>query len=319
MQEKRKHPKIKSKMHPKNKHNGRYDFRKLVATLPALKAFIKVNDYGDDSIDFFNPESVLTLNKALLKHYYNINEWSIPNHYLCPPIPSRADYIHHIAQLLGESNYGNTPTGDNIKCLDVGIGANCVFPIIGSKEYGWSFIGSDIDQVALNNTKYIIDNNDSLQGKIQLILQENPKDIFYGVLKKENQIELTICNPPFHASQAEMEAATLRKLKNLKGKPVQHATKNFGGQNAEIWCDGGESKFVRNMARESKKFGNSCFWFSTLISKQSNVATVLNSLNNEGAVEIKTIPMGQGNKTSRIVAWTFFTIEQQKEWRETKW
>ena len=35
--------------------------------------------------------------------------------------------------------------------------------------------------------------------------------------------------------------------------------------------------------------------------------------------ETITIPMGQGNKTSRIVAWTFLTKEQQKIWKNTKW
>jgi len=35
--------------------------------------------------------------------------------------------------------------------------------------------------------------------------------------------------------------------------------------------------------------------------------------------EVKTIPMGQGNKTSRIVAWTFLSKEQQKEWRNKRW
>ncbi|PCJ26321.1 MAG: 23S rRNA (adenine(1618)-N(6))-methyltransferase RlmF [Flavobacteriales bacterium] len=319
MQTKRKHPKVKAKLHPKNKHNGRYNLQQLIATLPELNAFVKMNEYGDESIDFFNPEAVLTLNKALLKHYYDIHEWTIPNNYLCPPIPSRADYIHHIAQLLGESNYGKIPIGENIKCLDVGVGANCVYPIIGSKEYGWLFIGADTDQIALDNAQFIVDNNDILKGKVQLILQENPKDFFYGILKKEDQVDLTICNPPYHASQVESSASTIRKLKNLKKKSVQQVTKNFGGQNSELWCDGGENKFVRNMMRESKKFGNSCFWFSTLISKQSNVESVLKALRNEDAAEIKVIPMGQGNKTSRIIAWTFLTPSQQKEWREKKW
>ena len=32
------------------------------------------------------------------------------------------------------------------------------------------------------------------------------------------------------------------------------------------------------------------------------------------ALEIKTIDMQQGNKVSRIVAWTFLTEPEQKEW-----
>jgi len=29
--------------------------------------------------------------------------------------------------------------------------------------------------------------------------------------------------------------------------------------------------------------------------------------------------MGSGNKSSRIVAWTFLSKEAQKEWRESRW
>jgi len=113
---------------------------------PELGVFVKLNDYNDESIDFSNPEAVKMLNTALLKHYYKINHWNIPANYLSPPIPGRADYIHHIAELLGGSNNGKIPTDNKIKCLDIGVGASCVYPIIGNKEYGWSFVGSEIDE-----------------------------------------------------------------------------------------------------------------------------------------------------------------------------
>jgi 23S rRNA (adenine1618-N6)-methyltransferase len=319
MKPKKEHPKVKASLHPKNKHRERYDFKALIKTCPELAEFVTPNNYGDESVDFFNPKAVKQLNTALLKHFYGISYWEIPKNYLCPPIPGRADYIHHVAQLLGESNYGNTPTGNNIICLDVGVGANCIYPIIGHIEYGWSFIGVDIDNVALDNAKNIIDKNSSLKNTVEFRLQENPKDVFYGVLKKEERIDISICNPPFHSSEAEANAGTTRKLKNLKGKQITESIKNFGGHNAELWCDGGENRFVRNMVRESKKFSESCFWFTTLVSKQSNLKSIYRTLENENAVEVKTIAMGQGNKTSRIVAWTFLTLEQQKKWRNTRW
>jgi 23S rRNA (adenine1618-N6)-methyltransferase len=316
---KKKHPATKSKLHPKSKHRERYDFKALIKTLPELSSFVSKNEYGDESINFFDPKAVKTLNTALLIHFYDISYWNIPDSYLCPPIPGRADYIHHIAQLLGESNYGNIPTGQHIKCLDVGVGANCIYPIIGTQEYDWSFIGVDIDKVAIDNAKEIVNKNKNLKGKIEFRNQQNPKDVFYGILPKEEQVDLTICNPPFHASEKEANASTQRKVKNLKGKLDADPIKNFGGQNAELWCDGGENRFVRNMVKESKKFANNCFWFSTLISKQTNLKSVYNALENESAVEVKTIEMGQGNKSSRIVAWTFLSLEEQKNWRDSKW
>lgn len=314
-----KHPKVKSKLHPRSKHRERYDFKLLIEFCPELAEFVQLNVYQDESIDFSNPKAVITLNKALLKKDYGIDYWSIPPNYLCPPIPGRADYIHYMADLLGGSNYGKMPKGDQIKCLDVGVGASCIYPIIGHALYGWSFIGSDIDAVSIESAQQIIEQNPSLKGQVELRLQANPKDVFYGIITKDERIDLSICNPPFHASKAEAKSGTVRKVSNLSGKKITNPILNFGGQNTELWYEGGERKFVQNMIRESKKFADSCFWFSSLISKQSNLKSVYEALDNAKAIEVKTIPMGQGNKTSRIVAWTFLSKEQQKEWKNSRW
>ncbi len=314
-----KHPKVKSKLHPRSKHRERYDFKLLIESCPELAEFVQLNIYKDESIDFSNPEAVLMLNKALLKKDYGIDYWNIPPNYLCPPIPGRADYIHYMADLLQGSNYGKMPKGNQIKCLDIGVGSSCIYPIIGNAIYSWSFIGSDIDPVSIESAQQIIEQNPSLKGKVELRLQANLKDIFYGVITKDERIDLSICNPPFHASQAEAKSGTIRKVSNLSRKKITKPILNFGGHNTELWCEGGERKFVRNMIRESKKFSDSCFWFSSLISKQSNLRSVYEALDNAKAIEVKTIPMGQGNKISRIVAWTFLSKEQQKEWRDARW
>ncbi len=319
MNTKKQHPATKERLHLRNKHRERYNFKALITSHPDLEKFVKLNDYQDESIDFFNPEAVKTLNKALLKHYYHIDFWDIPKDYLCPPIPGRADYIHYVADLLGNNNYGKIPTGAKIKCFDIGVGASCVYPIIGNCEYGWSFLGSEIDSVALENATKIKENNSFLKNILEFRLQLKTKDIFYGVITKDERFDVTICNPPFHASLAEAQTGTLRKLTHLTAKKINTPIKNFGGQNSELWCEGGENRFARNMVRESKNFATSCCWFTTLISKQSNLKSIYAALKNVDAVAVKTIAMGQGNKTSRIVAWTFLSAEQQKEWKNTRW
>jgi 23S rRNA (adenine1618-N6)-methyltransferase len=320
---KKEHPKVKSGLHPRNKHRERYDFKQLIDSCPELSQFVELNDYKDETIDFFNPEAVKMLNKALLKHYYDIDNWDIPKNHLCPPIPGRADYIHHIADLLCCNNPEfpgrKIPRGNKIKCLDIGVGANCVYPIIGNKEYGWSFIGTDIDPVSIESANKIIEMNPILKGKIEIRLQCNPQDIFYGIIQKSELFDLSVCNPPFHASLAEAQSGTVRKLRNLKHKKITKPILNFGGQNNELWCEGGEERFVGDMIYQSKQFSTSCFWFSTLISNQSNLKNAYKALKKVKTVEVKTIPMGQGNKTSRIVAWTFLTPEQQKKWINTRW
>ena len=310
---KKKHPVLKSKLHSRNKHRSRYDFRQLITSCPELEPFVSLNIYGDESIDFANAEAVKLLNKALLKNYYNLEYWDIPPDYLCPPIPGRADYIHHISDLLGAYNYGKIPSGSTIKCLDIGVGANCVYPIIGVKEYGWSFIGSDIDPISIESANKIIDQNQTLQGKIECRLQNDPNDFYYGVIAKDELIDFSICNPPFNASKAEAQAGTLRKLNNIKDKQITKPILNFGGQCNELWYKGGEERFVRNMIRQSKKFATNCFLFSSLISKQSTLKSAYKILVEVGALEVKTTPMGQGNKTSRLIAWTFLSKEDQKK------
>jgi 23S rRNA (adenine1618-N6)-methyltransferase len=316
---KKEHPKEKSKLHSRNKHRFRYDFKALIASCSELAPFVSLNKFNDESIDFFNPEAVKMLNKALLKHHYNIENWNIPSGYLCPPIPGRADYIHHIADLLTKNNDNKIPTGKAIKVLDIGVGANCVYPLIGSVEYGWSFVGSEIDSVAVASANQILRSNPFLKEIIEIRQQMNSKHIFTGIIQNGEQFDMTICNPPFHASAEEAAAGTMRKLKNLKGKKVKQPTLNFSGQNNELWCEGGEVQFVEKMILESVRFATSVFWFSSLISKESNLEKVYNVLKKAGAISVKTIPMAQGNKVSRLVAWTFLTLEQQKSWKESKW
>jgi len=316
---KKQHPTEKTILHPRNKHRERYDFKLLTETCPELGKYVKLNAYGDESIDFANPKAVKWLNKSLLKQYYGVDYWDIPTGYLCPPIPGRADYIHYAADLLAGSNNGKIPTGFKVKCMDIGVGASCVFPIIGNKEYGWSFIGSETDLVAIESASKIVNYNAFLKRSIDLRVQENTKDIFHGIMERTEPVDITICNPPFHSSLEEAQEGTLRKLSSLNHKKITTPTLNFGGQTTELWCEGGEERFVRDMIRQSKQFGSNVFWFTTQISKQSHLESVYEALKNAGAVEVKTIPMGQGTKVSRIVAWTFLKKDQQKGWIETKW
>ena len=317
LQKKKKHPKEKSGLHPRNRHRARYHFKELISSCPELGPFVKLNPYNDESIDFSNAEAVLLLNKALLKHFYGINHWRIPSGYLCPPIPGRADYIHHIADLLGSCNKGIIPTGNRIKCLDVGVGANCIYPILGNKEYGWRFVGSDIESVAIQSASKIIETNPSLRGRVELRLQASAKDIFRGIIHKDELFDLTICNPPFHTSLEEAQSGTLRKLSNLNHQRMTKPMLNFGGKSKELWCEGGEEKFVQTMIAQSKTIP--CFWFSTLISKSSHLRSVYSALKKAEAIEVKTIPMSQGNKTSRIVVWTYLTQEKRTEWVKKRW
>ena len=311
----------KQGLHPRNRHRDRYDFQALTKGSPGLAPFVSINPYGDESIDFADPEAVKALNQAILGCFYGISVWDIPVNYLCPPIPGRADYIHHIAGLLGSGSGGVIPAGPAVRVLDVGVGANCIYPIIGLREYGWRFLGSDIDPVALDCAKRIVESNPGLGTGIELRLQACSGKIFQGLLREGEVFDLSVCNPPFHASLEEARESTRRKWRNL-GKetaPGQAPLLNFGGRGAELWCPGGEEGFLARMIQESAEIPARILWFSTLVSKSSTLPGLYRALRRAGALDVRTLEMSQGQKKSRILAWTFLDESQQAQWRAQRW
>jgi 23S rRNA (adenine1618-N6)-methyltransferase len=303
----------KKGLHPRNPHRFHYDFEALTKACPDLKDFVFTNEHQTETIDFSNPEPVKMLNKALLISNYAIQNWDIPASYLCPPIPGRADYIHYLADLLATTNNGIIPEGEMIVGLDIGVGANCIYPIIGNSSYGWSFVGTDIDEKALQNCKKIIADNPRLIDAISLQLQTEPRFIFKNIILPEDKFAFTICNPPFHSSPEEAAKSALRKVNALETTKSAKPVLNFGGQNTELWCKGGELGFLTQMIYESAKYPMQCLWFTSLVSKKDNLSRIYKLLNKVGAAEIKTIDMAQGQKSSRIVAWTFLSPKQQQE------
>jgi 23S rRNA (adenine1618-N6)-methyltransferase len=280
-------------LHPKNKHKSDYDFEALCLSLPELSAYVKKNKYQSNSIDFSNPSAVKALNRALLKYFYQIDFWDIPSGYLCPPIPSRADYIHHVAELIKINNA--------VKILDVGIGANCVYPLIANREYNWQVVGSDIDETALENAQKIIQEN-HLEKAIKLKLQKNKNSFFDGIIGPDDFFHLTICNPPFHSSAQEARAGSERKNRNLK---IKKDNLNFGGANNELWSEGGEVAFISKMIHESEKYKEQVQWFSSLVSKSTTLPLMYDELKKLNIVKVRTLDMSQGQKKSRILAWSF--------------
>ncbi|PZX58104.1 23S rRNA (adenine(1618)-N(6))-methyltransferase RlmF [Algoriphagus chordae] len=311
--------KIKTALHPRNAHRERYDFPSLIKTQPELEQFVSENKYGDLSIDFADPKAVKELNRALLKHFYQISDWNIPDGYLCPPIPGRADYLHYLADLLADSNGGKLPEGEKIKILDIGTGSNCIYPMLGNTIYDWQVVGSEIDEIAIDSAQTNLYANPQFRGKVTLRLQENPKEILTGIIKSNDVFDMVICNPPFHESLAAAEAGSMRKVKNLKGKVGKKLTLNFGGKNNELWCEGGELAFIHKMIRESMTFKFNCLWFTSIVSKEEHLKELVIALKKARVADRKVIQMAQGNKKSRFIAWTFLNPEQQENWRKMRW
>lgn len=284
-------------MHPNNIHNSPYDFEVLPTAHPALASYVFVNPYGTKTIDFANHIAVLELNKAILKYHYQITNWNIPEHYLCPPIPGRADYIHHIADILEKDT-----TLKNIQGLDIGVGANCIYPILGAQIYGWNMVGADIHPVAVASARENVKATSTLTNKIEIRHQKDNAHIFEGIILSGEYYHFTMCNPPFHASKEIATKGTLQKLKNLQVSKSLEL--NFGGQANELWCNGGEALFIKRMIKQSVAFKTQVGWFTSLVSKKENLSKLYKQLDKLKAIH-KTIDMNQGNKQSRFIAWKF--------------
>ena len=285
-------------------HNKSYDFELLIKNESSLEEFVFLNKYNILTIDFSDSLALIALNKALLKTYYNIKYWDIPNGFLCPPIPSRADYIHNLSDLLEYNK--------NIKVLDIGCGANCIYPLLGSSIYNWDFTCSDISQDSLNNVNNIIKNN-NLQNKIKTIFQKEKHKIFDGIINKDDKFDLTMCNPPFYSSQEDAKKANNKKNKNLN---IKNDTLNFGGISNELWCKNGEAAFIKKMIKQSVVYKNNVLWFSTLVSKQENLKDIQKQLKRLNASDVKIVQMKRGNKTTRFVAWTFLSEKEQNLYKK---
>ncbi|MBC2603476.1 23S rRNA (adenine(1618)-N(6))-methyltransferase RlmF [Puniceicoccus vermicola] len=290
-------------MHPRNPHQGRYDFDALCDACPELAGFLRPNPKGDRTIDFSDPEAVLCLNRALLSHQYQVHHWAIPQGYLCPPIPGRADYIHHLADLIGVDRSADSRK----RIFDIGTGANCIYPILGNRSYGWNFVGTEVELRAFRSARAIVEANPCLQKNIRIVRQKNEGAIFTGILKPSDSFAATMCNPPFHPSPDEARSQNQRKTRNLKRTkiPPKSSNLNFGGQPRELWCVGGEVGFLKRMIAESQKFAGQVGWFTSLVSKSANLPYLRSQLEQAKAAEVKVVPMEQGQKQSRLLAWKF--------------
>lgn len=311
-----------SLLHPRNRHKQGYDFPALLTVCPELEPFLINKDDGLLTINFSDAQAVLLLNKALLAYYYQIQFWQIPEGYLCPPIPGRADYIHFIADLLCESYLKEQVTGKQIKGLDIGCGANCIYPILGSRLYDWSFIASDIDKLAVQTAQLIVKANNNISKQIVVRQQSNPQHFFAGILKSKERVSFTVCNPPFHSSMEKATQGSVLKSSNLAKKSKYKAkasnsegqvSLNFAGQEHELSCPGGEIAFVKKMIKESLQVQDQVCWFTCLISKGDNINPLKKLLNQLNVKQIKVVKMAQGNKQSRFIAWSFLDKAQQQQ------
>lgn len=279
-------------MHRNNPFINDYDFDKLIKCLPNLANHVFINQYGTKTIKFSDQNAVKELNRSLLKLEYNI-DWTIPKNNLCPPIPGRLDYLLHINDLVNSKE---------VNLLDIGTGANLIYPLLATCQFNWKCTGSDVSLDSIKNAQEIINGNKQLSS-VKLVHQISKDHIFKNVLTSDDYFDVVICNPPFFKSSSDAQKMNNRKVKNLKLTDKEKL--NFGGLNNELWCRGGEEEFIKKMAIESAEFKNQVTWFTSLVSNKDHLKNIKRAINKQNPMEVKIVDMEQGNKISRFIAWRY--------------
>ena len=282
-------------MHPKNPFNTNYNFNQLINAVPELKECIVPGKFSRKSIDFSDSKSVYLLNKSLLKWRFNLN-WTLKEGHLCPAVPGRLDYLLHVEELIPEIE------GRRSRMLDIGTGASLIYPLLATAAFNWECVGTEIDKEAISYAKGLIRMNSNMRGT-KIRRQEFKSQLLQGIMEKEDQFDVLVCNPPFFKTKSEAFAANAKKNKNLHGN--EHVAHNFGGSANELWYKGGEMAFLKKLASESVQYQNQIQWFTCLVSKKENLRTFKRFIRKGNPSDIRVITMNQGNKTSQCIAWTF--------------
>ncbi|KAI3891988.1 hypothetical protein MKW92_017528 [Papaver armeniacum] len=163
----------KASIHPRNKYSENPpDFQQLASLYPSFQPFVFYSPRdGRPRIDWTDFDSTRELTRVLLFHDHGVHWW-IPDGQLCPTVPNRSNYIHWIEDLLSSEVIAKTNvSGDDhnkVRGFDIGTGANCIYPLLGASLLGWSFVGSDVTDVALEWAEYNVKSNPHLSELIEI-------------------------------------------------------------------------------------------------------------------------------------------------------
>ena len=232
------------------------------------------------------------MTKSILDYYFNIKYYNIPKGYLIPPIPSRLNYLNLINSILIKEI--NSQSSDIIG-IDIGTGANIIYPILGNSIFNWKFICSEINDESYNNAKLILEKN-NLENEINLIKQKNKNNIFLNILNQENKYIFSLCNPPYYDYETEIKLDEKKRDNEF----------NFD----EVYYQKGEFGFFQRYFTESICYKKNVYLFTILIGKKANMENIhdiLNTNDNKNIIKKFNIQKIQtGNNLRYIIYWSFF-------------
>ncbi|XP_059647498.1 uncharacterized protein LOC132293869 isoform X2 [Cornus florida] len=326
---KRKRGEERATIHPRNKYaNNPPDFKLLASLYPSFEPFVFYSSNGRPKIDWTDFNATRELTRVLLLHDHSLNWW-IPDGQLCPTVPNRSNYIHWIEDLLSSNFIAETCAGGVVRGFDIGTGANCIYPLLGASLLGWSFVGSDVTNVALEWAERNVKNNphiselieirkvgnaeekhdcQSVNGESSIDADPGPSSssslellsgvnmsyngppVLLGVVKDGEKFDFCMCNPPFFET---MEEAGLNPNTSCGGTPE------------EMVCFGGEQAFISHIIEDSVQLNQSFRWYTSMVGRKSNLKLLVSKLWKVGVTVVKTTEFVQGQTCRWGLAWSF--------------
>lgn len=305
----RRHP-DGERMHPRNVFAAANpDFAALAATHPRLLPYLVETKDGRRTIDFASWDATVELNRALLDTFYGVKHWDVPRGHLCPPAANRANYVHWIEDLLELSRPASasaSAAGPAVVGLDVGVGASCVYPLIGASLNGWRFVGIDVTDVAVASARANAAGNPAIRHLIEirdartfsLRRRDSARDgsVILPAIEEDERFAFCMCNPPFF---------DLDRIASERRRP--NRASDFGGSDAETACPGGERAFTARIFEDSLLLRDRVHWYTTMCGKKETVKHLRRALASREArvAAVRTTVFRQGKTARWGVAWSF--------------
>ncbi|XP_022135956.1 methyltransferase-like protein 16 homolog isoform X2 [Momordica charantia] len=326
-------------IHPRNKYaENPPDFALLASLYPSFQPFVFLHPRPRIEWTDFNATRELT--RVLLLHDHGLNWW-IPDGQLCPTVPNRSNYIHWLEDLLSSDIIANTNSDRGcVRGFDIGTGANCIYPLLGASLLGWSFVGTDVTDVALEWAETNVKSNPHVSELVEIRKVDSTSntlstELHDGVAvnsesKNSDDMDGRAVGPPSPSSSL---TETVYLEKRYHGPPILldvvkdgekfdfcmcnppffasmdeaglNPKTSCGGTLQEMVCPGGERAFISRMIEDSTVLKQTFRWYTSMIGKKSNLSFLISKLWKVGVTVVKTTEFVQGQTSRWGLAWSF--------------
>ncbi len=255
-------------------------------------------------LDFQNPATLQELSKAILRVDFGI-ELSLPNDRLCPPIPNRWNYVSWIQGLVDSTSpsYSNKYDSEReLTGLDIGTGASGIYAMLCMKSRSnWTMCATDIDKTSFESAAANFARN-NLLSRSKILQTTSSMPLIPLEALGAQQLDFTMCNPPFFADYAEME-------KSLSGEGKASGPNAIcTGSNNEMICSGGDLGFVSRIVAESLLLRDKVTWYSSMLGKLSSAKAIVELMKSHNISNWAVGVLDPGTKTGTkrwVLAWSF--------------